>query len=397
MRAMLWNGINNLKEESVDDPRVLQPTDAIIEVYLSSICGSDVHLLNGFVPTMKKGDIIGHEWMGRVVEIGSEVTKLKVGDRVVVCSIIGCGCCDYCKKEQWSLCDVSNPEPEFQNKLYGQSTAGIFGYSHAFGGYAGSHAEYIRVPFADHGAFVVPDSITDEQAVFISDAAPTGFMAADMCSLKGGETVVVFGAGAVGLMAMKTARLLGAERIIAVDRIDYRLDAAKRFADAEPVNSTGEHIVDIIKELTQGKGPDACIDAVGMEANADGFMDLMDRAKQQLRIETDRPSVLRDCIRLCRKGGTVSVVGVYGGFIDTFPMGAAMNKALILRMGQQHGQHYIPKLIEYVESGALDTSFFLTKKMSLSQGMEGYNQFKHREDNVIRIVFDPRIRAETAA
>lgn len=389
MKALCWNGINKLNVERVPDPSILNPGDAIVRVSLSSVCGSDLHLLDGYVPTMKEGDIIGHEFMGEVVEVGPGVKKLKKGDRVVVGSVLGCGGCEFCQSDQWSLCDNSNTNPEILEKAYGYAGAGIFGYSHAFGGYAGSHAEYIRVPFAEHGAFKIPEGVSNEAAVFTSDAFPTGFMAADMCGIERGDIVVVWGAGGVGQMAMQSAYLLGAERVIAIDRFQDRLEKARIHAKAEVLNYEEVDVLEALKEMSGGRGPDRCIDAVGMEAHTTGVEQVYDRAKQAVRMQTGRPAVLRQAIMACRKGGTVSIVGVYGGLIDKFPMGAAMNKALTFRMGQMFAQKYIPQLLDRVAAGEVDPSYMLTHKWTLDQGPEGYKMFKEKTDNCMRVVFAP--------
>ena len=393
MRAICWNGVNDLRTERVPDPEIVNPHDAIVRVGLSSVCGSDLHLLDGFVPTMKAGDVIGHEFLGEVVEIGREVRKLKKGDRVIVVSIIGCGRCWFCEHELYSCCDNSNPNPSVTDLVYGQACAGIFGYSHAFGGYAGSHAEYVRVPFADVGAFKVPDGVADEQAVFVSDAVPTGFMAADMCGIEPGDVVAVWGCGGVGQMAIASALLLGAERVIAIDRFADRLEAAASRYGAEIINYEKTETHSMLVELTGGRGPDRCIDAVGMEAHGTGLGQVYDRAKTALMLETDRAGVLREAIRACRKGGTVSVVGVYGGLIDKFPMGAIVNKALTLRSGQQHGQRYAERLFGYIREGRLDPSWLLTHRLPLERGADGYAMFKHKADGCVRVAFDPRMAA----
>lgn len=378
-----------MRVERVPDPSILNPKDAIVRVTMSSVCGSDLHLLDGYVPTMKAGDIIGHEFIGEVVETGSGVKKFKKGDRVVVCSIIGCGGCAHCLDNDWSLCDNSNTKPEYLDKAFGYATAGIFGYSHAFGGYAGSHAEYIRVPFADQGAFKVPEGLPDESLVFVSDAFPTGFMAADMCGIEPGDTVAVWGCGGVGQMAIRSAYLLGAGRVIAIDRFEDRLQTAKEQGKAEVLNYEKVDVLEALKEMTGGRGPDRCIDAVGLEAHTTGVEEYYDKVKQTLRIETGRPAVLRQAIMACRKGGTLSIVGVYGGLLDKFPMGPAMNKALTFRMGQQHGQRYIPELLDIVAQGKVDPSYILTHKWTLDQGPEGYQMFKKKTDNCMRVVFTP--------
>jgi threonine dehydrogenase-like Zn-dependent dehydrogenase len=389
MKALCWNGTRKLDVERVSDPSILNPKDAIIRVALSSVCGSDLHLVNGFIPTMKAGDIIGNEFNGEVVEVGREVKKLKKGDRVVVGSVIGCGECYYCTHDEWSLCDNSNPNGHVQEKLFGYPTAAIYGYSHLFGGYAGSHAEYIRVAYADNGCFKIPDGISWEQSLFASDALPTGYMAADM-AVKPGDVVAVWGAGGVGLMAMKSAWLKGASRVIAIDRFDYRLAYAKKEAKAEVINYEETGVLEELKELTGGRGPDVCIDAVGLEARSSNKLEYAyDKLKQNLRLQPDRAAVLRQSILACRKGGTVSVVGVYSSLVDSFPMGILMNKALTIKSGQMHAQKYIPYLLELVQKGALDPSFLLTHKWPLDAGAEGYKMFNDKTDGCMRVAFNP--------
>ncbi|MDX2160376.1 MAG: zinc-dependent alcohol dehydrogenase [bacterium] len=390
MRAVCWQRPNHVSVENVPDPTILNPHDAIIRVRLTSICGSDLHLYDGFIPSMLPGDIIGHEFMGEVVETGREVHHLKRGDRVVVSSIIGCGQCWYCQQTLWSLCDNTNPKAALAETAYGYSGAAIFGYSHAFGGYAGSHAEYIRVPFADHGAAVIPDSVSDPQAVFVSDAFPTGFTAAEYCNIRPGDTVAVWGAGAVGLFAMRSAYMLGAARVIAIDRFPNRLDMARTFGQAETINyGEDADVVEQLKQMTGGRGPDACIDAVGLEAHAGGLPGMYDAVKQAMRLETDRPHVLRQIIQACRKGGNVSIIGVYGGLVDKIPMGAAFNKSLTFRMGQMHGQRYLRPLLERVERGEIDPSVIMTHQLSLEEAKQGYEMLKHQNNDVMRVVFAP--------
>lgn len=389
MKAICYNGVMDLRTERVPDPSILNAQDAIVRVIMSSVCGSDLHLLDGYVPTMREGDIIGHEFMGEVVETGPGVKKLRKGDKVVVGSILGCGECSFCQQQAWSLCDNSNPNAHIPEKVYGHAPAGIFGYSHAFGGYAGSHAEYIRVPYADNGCFKVPEGVGDASVLFCSDAFPTGYMAADMCDIQPGDIVAVWGCGGVGLMAMHSAYLLGAQLVIAIDRFPDRLELARTQANAHVLNYEEVDVQEALKELTGGRGPDRCIDAVGMEAHSDGLDYLYDKAKQTVRLQSDRPTVLRQTIIACRKGGTVSIVGVYGGLIDKFPMGAAMNKGLTLKMGQQHAQKYIPRLLDYVASGQVDPAYLLTHPMSLDQPMEGYKLFKEKKDHCLRVVFTP--------
>lgn len=389
MRAICWNGVNDIVVETVPEPRLLSPHDAILRVSLSSVCGSDLHLLHGYIPTMKRGDILGHEFIGEVVETGAAVKKLRRGDRVVVCSIIGCGRCAYCQSERWSLCDNSNPSHVVLDKVLGDTTAGIFAYSHAFGGFAGSHAEYVRVPYAEHGAFKVPDGVRDESALFASDALATGYMGADLCNIRPGHVVAVWGAGGVGQMAIRSAFLLGAERVIAMDRIPERLAMAKERGGAEILNPDEVNVLEALREMTGGRGPDACIDAVGMEAEGTGLQDVYDRVKQALRLQNDRPLVLREAILACRKGGTISIMGVYSGVADKIPLGALMNKALTLRTGQQHGQRYIPRLLDHIQRGDIDPSYLLTHRMCLDDGPRGYRLFEQRADGCVRAVFAP--------
>ncbi len=389
MRALCWNGINDLRVETVPDPKIVNPHDVILRVTMSTTCGSDLHFIDGYLPSMREGDIIGHEFMGEVVEVGPEVRKIKKGDRVVVPSFISCGSCWFCQHELYSLCDNTNPNAELQEPLLGYPTAGIYGYTHAFGGYAGSHAQYVRVPHADVDCFLVPDGVRDEQALFLSDAVPTGFMGADFCDIHPGDTIAVWGCGGVGLMAIQSAYLLGAERVIAIDRFPERLQMAKEKAHAEIINySEVESVVDTLKEMTGGRGPDACIDAVGMEAHGTGLGYAYDRAKQLLRLQTDRGESLRQAILACRKGGTLSILGVYG-LMDKFPVGVIINKGLTVRTAQQHGQRYVPRLLDYVITGRLDPSYLITHRMPLEESPQGYKIFKHKQDGCVRAVFIP--------
>jgi threonine dehydrogenase-like Zn-dependent dehydrogenase len=386
MKAVCWTGINDVRVETVPDPSLLNPRDAIIKVRATTICGSDLHLYDGYIPSVLKGDILGHEFMGEVVEVGRGVKNLEPGDRVIVPSVISCGDCFYCKKGQFSLCDNSNPKPAMAEKLWGHATCGIFGYSHMMGGYAGSHAEYVRVPFADVGPRKVPEGLSDEQALFISDAFPTGFMGADLCGIQPGDTVAVWGCGAVGLFAMKSAWLLGAGRVIAIDRLEDRLAMARQHCQAEVLDYTKVNVAEALKELTGGQGPDACIDAVGMEAHETGYEGAYDRVKQALRLETERPYVLREAIQTCRKGGVISIMGVYGALVDKFPLGAAMNKGLTLRMGQMHAQRYLDRLIGHVERGEVDPSFVVSHRMTLDEAPRAYDMFKKKKDQCLRVV-----------
>ncbi|RJL33211.1 zinc-dependent alcohol dehydrogenase [Bailinhaonella thermotolerans] len=389
MRALCWTGVNDVKVEKVPDPGLLNRQDAIVKVTASSVCGSDLHLLDGYVPAMAAGDVLGHEFIGEVVEVGPDVSRRRVGERVVVCSIIGCGRCRYCRQGTWSLCDNTNPNPAFLETAIGHAGAGIFGYSHAMGGFAGSHAEYVRVPYADHNAFPVPENVSDEDAVFASDAVPTGWMGADIANVGPGDVVAVWGCGGVGQMAMKAAYLMGAERVIAIDRFPERLSMAREKAGAEILDYEKTDVLDALKEMTGGRGPDVCIEAVGMESHGKGPQYAYDRAKQGLRLQTDRGLTLRQAIMACRKGGVVSVLGVYLGWVDKFPMGAVVNKSLTLRSGQQHGQRYIPRLLELMSQGRLEARHLLTHPMSLDDAPKGYDLFKNKKKGCVRAVFYP--------
>jgi threonine dehydrogenase-like Zn-dependent dehydrogenase len=390
MRALCWNGVNDLRVETVPDPEIVNPHDAILRVTMSTTCGSDLHFIDGYIPTMRAGDVIGHEFVGEVVETGRDVKKIKKGDRVVVPSFICCGQCWYCRNDLWSLCDNTNPNAEMQSALLGYPTAGIYGYTHAFGGYAGAHAGFVRVPHADVDCFPVPEGLRDEQIVFLSDAAPTGYMGADFCDIKPGDTVAVWGCGGVGLMAQKSAWLLGAGRVIAIDRLPERLQVARDRIGSEIVNyEKVDSVLDTLQDMTGGRGPDACIDAVGMEAHGTGLQYQYDRAKQALRLHTDRGIALRESIMACRKGGTVSILGVYG-VMDKFPVGVMMNKGLTIRTAQQHGQKYVPRLLEHTADGKLDASFLATHRFSLEDGPRGYEMFKNKQDSCLRVVFTPQ-------
>lgn len=389
MRALCWNGINDLRVESVPDPEIVSPRDAILQVTMSTTCGSDLHFIDGYIPTMRAGDVIGHEFMGTIVEVGHEVKKVKKGDRVVVPSFVVCGSCWYCQQGLYSLCDNTNPNAELQQTMLGYPTAGIYGYTHAFGGYAGAHAQYVRIPHADNNCFLVPEALSDEQAVFLSDAVPTGYMGADFCNIQPGDVVAVWGCGGVGLMAMQSAKLLGAERIIAIDRFPERLRLAREQVGAETINYTEvESVLELLKDMTGGRGPDACIDAVGMEAHGTGMSYAYDRIKQTLRLETDRGDALREAIMACRKGGTLVILGVYM-VMDKFPIGAIMNKGLTVRTAQQNGQKYLPHLLDLAASGELDPSFLATHHFSLEEAPRGYEMFKQKQDGCVRAVFTP--------
>jgi threonine dehydrogenase-like Zn-dependent dehydrogenase len=389
MRAVCWYGPGDVRVERVPEPTILNPRDAIIRVTRSAICGSDLHLYGGFIPGMKTGDVLGHEFMGEVVEVGSAAGGLKRGDRVVVPFAISCGRCFFCQRELWSLCDNSNPSSAELEKLYGYAGAGLFGYSHLYGGYAGGQAEYVRVPFADVGAFVVPDGVDDEQALFLSDVFPTGYMAAENCNIQSGDIVAVWGCGPVGQFAIKSAYLLGAERVIAIDRFPERLHMAESQGKAEVLNYEDLDVLDELKERTGGRGPDSCIDAVGMEAHGTGVTAFYDRAKQAVRLETDRPTALREALQACRKGGTVSVAGVYGGLIDKVPMGAAFAKGLTVRMGQTHVHRYVRPLLNRVQRGEIDPAFVVTHRMVIDEAPRGYRMFRDKEDECVKVVLRP--------
>jgi threonine dehydrogenase-like Zn-dependent dehydrogenase len=392
MRANVWSGRNTVQVENVPDPKILNDRDAIVKISSTAICGSDLHLYDGYIPTMKRGDILGHEFMGEIVETGRGVTNLQVGDRVVVPFPIACGNCWSCQHELYSVCENSNPNAGMAEKMFGHSTAGIFGYSHLTGGYAGGQAEYARVPFADVGPLKIEDDLTDEQVLFLSDIVPTGFYGADLCEIKGGEVVAVFGAGPVGQFAIASAVMLGAEQVIAIDQYDYRLQMALNKAGATAAINFSEDpdIVEQLKEMTGGRGPDAVIDAVGMEAaHGNGVLHAVERVKQATRMETDRGHALRDAILACRPNGIVSVVGVYGGLMDKFPAGAWMNKGLTLKTGQCHVQRYMKRLYEHVKKGDIDPSFVVTHRMELGMAPQGYETFKHKQDDCMKVVLKP--------
>ncbi|GAB2908873.1 zinc-dependent alcohol dehydrogenase [Nonomuraea fastidiosa] len=388
MKALCWTGVNELTVEDVPEPHLLNRQDALVKVTASSVCGSDLHLLDGYVPAMLAGDVLGHEFVGEVVEVGPDVKERRVGERVAVCSILGCGRCRYCREGLWSLCDNTNPNPGVQEKLNGHSSAGIFGYSHAMGGFAGSHAEYVRVPYADVNAFPVPENVPDSNAVFASDAVPTGWMGADLGQVGPGDVVAVWGCGGVGQMAALASLRMGAERVIAIDRFPERLGMAAAIG-AEPLDYERADVLDALKEMTGGRGPDVCIEAVGMESHGTGPQYVYDRAKQAVRLQSDRGLALRQAVQACRKGGTVSVLGVYVGMVDKFPMGALMNKGLTMRGAQQHGHRYIPMILDRMSRGEIDASHLLTHPMRLDDGPEGYELFKRKLDGCVRAVFRP--------
>ena len=392
MRANVWSGRNTVQVENVPDPKILNDRDAIVRITSTAICGSDLHLYDGYVPTMKRGDILGHEFMGEVVDVGRGVNNLEVGDRVVVPFPIACGNCWSCRHELYSVCENSNPNAGIAEKMFGHPTAGIFGYSHITGGYAGGQAEYARVPFADVGPFKLDDDLPDEQVLFLSDIFPTGFMGADFCEIKGGEVIAVFGAGPVGQFAIASAVMLGAERVIAIDQYDYRLKMATNRAGATDVINFAENpaVVEQLKAMTGGRGPDAVIDAVGMEAShGHGAVYAYDRVKQAARLETDRGPALREAILACRPGGIVSVIGVYGGLMDKFPSGAFMNKGLTIKSGQCHVHRYLKPLYERIRNGDIDPSFVVTHRLELGKAPDAYETFKHKLDDCVKVVLKP--------
>ncbi|HEV2706904.1 MAG TPA: zinc-dependent alcohol dehydrogenase [Pyrinomonadaceae bacterium] len=388
MKAVCWYGVTDVRVEQVPDPKILNPRDAIVKVTTTAICGSDLHLYDGYIPAMQKGDILGHEFMGEVVEVGDAVKNLQVGDRVVVPFPISCGNCFFCQKGLWAACDNSNPKAWMQEKVYGFSSAGIFGYSHMMGGYAGGQAEYVRVPFADVGPVKIPDGLDDEQVLFLGDILPTGYMAAENCNIEPGDTVAVWGCGPVGLFAIKSAFLLGAERVVAIDRFPERLRLATE-AGAIPLDYSETDVFDALREMTGGIGPDSCIDAVGLEAHGTSFDAIYDRVKAALFLTTDRTNALRGAIMACRKGGTVSVPGVYGGFPDKFPFGPAFNKGLTFKMGQTHVHRYLRPLLERIRNGEIDPSFIITHRVPLDEAPSAYETFKHKQDNCIKVVMKP--------
>ncbi|MFF0253272.1 zinc-dependent alcohol dehydrogenase [Micromonospora zamorensis] len=387
MKATAWMGTDSVKVIDVPDPKIMNARDAIVKVSTTAICGSDLHLYHGYIPAMRKGDILGHEFMGEVVEVGPQVRNLKPGDRVVVPFPIACGHCSSCQRGLYSVCENSNPNAGIAEKIMGHSPAGIFGYSHLLGGYAGGQAEYARVPFADIGPLKVPDEVTDDQAVMLADVFPTGYMGAEMCGIKPGQVIAIWGAGPVGLLAAASARLLGAERVIVIDRFPYRLRKAEEHTGAETINYEQADVLDTLNEMTAGRGPDACIDAVGLEGHhGNAAMYAYDRAKQAARVETERPFALRQAILACRSGGVVSVVGAYGGFVDKFPMGAFMNRSLVMRTGQCHVQRYTRPLLERIQRGEIDPSFIVSHRMPLRDAPKGYKIFQKKQDDCTKVL-----------
>jgi threonine dehydrogenase-like Zn-dependent dehydrogenase len=389
VKALCWQGKENVQVENVNDPVILNPHDAIVKITLTAICGSDLHLYDGYIPTMQPGDILGHEFMGEIVETGREVKDVKVGDRVVVPFTISCGKCYFCQNQLWSLCDNTNPNAWLAEKFYGHSCSALFGYSHMMGGYAGGQAQYARVPFADVGCLKITNDLPDDHVLFLSDIFPTGYMAAENCNIHPGDAIAVFGCGPVGQFAIRSAFMLGAERVIAIDRIPERLAMAQSSGAQIFDYSQDNDVVEVLKQLTGGRGPDACIDCVGMEAHGHDLVAFVDTAKQSLRLSFDRPKVLRQAIQACRKGGTVSIPGVYGGFLDKVPFGAAFNKGLTLKMGQTHMQRYMQPLLSRVAQGEIDPSFVITHRLPLDAAPSAYRTFRDKQDQCIKVVLDP--------
>jgi len=391
MKANCWISPTKVEVQEVPDPQIINDRDAIVRITNTAICGSDLHLYDGYIPTMEKGDVLGHEFMGEVVEVGTGASHaLSVGDRVVVPFPIACGACLACERGLFSVCENTNPNASMAEKMFGFPTAGIFGYSHLTGGYAGGQAEYARVPFADVNPLKIESDLTDEQVLFLSDILPTGYMGAEMCDITDGDVVAVWGAGPVGQFAMASANLLGASKVIAIDRFDYRLRMAAEHNGAIPVNYEEVDVNQTLKDITAGRGPDACIDAVGMEAHhGTGIIEAYDKVKQAARLETERPHALRQAITSCRNGGIVSVIGVYGGFVDKFPMGSLMNRSLTVRSGQCHVQRYMRPLLEHIEAGRLDPTFVITHRLSLDDAPSGYETFKNKQDDCVKVVLKP--------
>jgi threonine dehydrogenase-like Zn-dependent dehydrogenase len=392
MRAICWEGKRDVRVEQVADPEILNPRDAIIRVTATAICGSDLHLYHGFIPTMKSGDILGHEFMGEVVDVGRDVRNLAVGDRVVVPFTIACGSCFFCQRQMWSLCDNSNPNSAMADKLYGYSGSGLFGYSHLYGGYAGGQAEYVRVPFADVGPFKVPLDLSDEQVLFLSDILPTGYMAAENCNIQPGDTVAVWGCGPVGQFAIASAWWLGAERVIAIDHYPDRLALAAKHGKAETINFDDQPVAETLDYMTGGLGPDACIDAVGLESHGTSVDALYDRVKVKTMMATDRIHALRQAIYCCRKGGTVSIPGVYGGFLDKLPFGAAFAKGLKMAMGQTHVHRYLEPLLNRIQGNGqpgFDPTYIISHRFSLDEAPEAYNLFSTQQNSCTKVILKP--------
>ncbi len=394
MRALVWHGKNDVRVDTVEDPAIVNPRDVIIKVTSTAICGSDLHLYHGVIPTLRAGDILGHEFMGEVVETGAKQKKLRKGDRVVVPFVIACGECFFCRKLQYSACDNSNPvdKADMSEMLFGHQMSGIFGYSHLTGGYAGGQAEYVRVPFADVGPIAVPDDLEDDKVLFLSDILPTGWMAAENCEIEEGDTVAVWGCGPIGLFAVQSAFLMGAHKVIAIDHYPHRLKLARKFG-AEVINFKDVDVHAALVEMTGGIGPDAVIDAVGMESHGMAPDNILDWAEQTVMLETDRPHALRQAIHACRKGGRVSIPGVYGGFVNHFPIGAVMEKGLTIRTGQTHVQKYLPRLLDMIREGRIDTTFLISHRLPLEEAREGYRLFDEEQNETTKVVLKPGMEA----
>ncbi len=389
MKATVYAGRNSVEVQSVPDPQILNDRDAIVRITSTAICGSDLHMYDGYIPTVKHGDVLGHEFMGEVVEVGDAVTNLAIGDRVVVPFPIACGACSACERDLYSLCENSNPNAGIAEKFMGHSPSGLFGYSHMLGGFAGGQAEYARVPFADVGPLKIEDDLTDEQVLFLSDILPTGYMGAEMCDIKPTDVVAVWGAGPVGLFSIVSAYLLGASRVIAIDRVPYRLALAEQ-QGAIPINFETTSVLGELLDLTGGRGPDHCIDAAGMEArNGSTVVDAYDRVKQAARLETERPHAIREAAMSCRNGGTISIVGVYGGLMDKFPIGAVMNRSLTVKTGQCHVHRYMRPLLDRIRKGDIDPTFIISHHLGLDEAPHGYEIFKHKQDNCTKVILKP--------
>ena len=390
MKALCWHGKGDVRVDKVADPKIMDPRDVIVKVTSTAICGSDLHLFDGYMPTMESGDILGHEFMGVVTEVGKSITNLKVGDRILVPFTMACGSCFFCDKTLYSCCDNSNPNAKVAAAAMGHSPSGMFGYSHMMGGFSGGQAEYVRVPFADVGGFKVPDGVPDEKVLFLTDIFPTGYMAAENCGIEPGDTVAVWGCGPVGQFAIKSAWMLGASRVIAIDRVPERLKMAQEFGKAETLDFSKVGVYDTLQEMTKGRGPDRCIDAVGAEAHGgDSIGAVIDRVKAAVGLATDQPTALRQAIIACRKAGTVSIPGVYVGLLDHLPMGAAMNKGLTLKMGQTHVHRYLKPLMERILKGEIDPSGVITHRAKLADAPELYKTFRDKKEGCIKVVLTP--------